>query len=334
MTSPLDAITADARSSLRREPFPQWVAPTLATLTDEPFSRRGWIFERKLDGERVLAFLRDGRARLLSRNRKAVDAAYPEIADAISRRSLHDAVLDGEVVAFDGATTSFALLQPRMHVRDPDQARRSKVKVFYYVFDLLHLAGYDITGLPLVDRKKLLRAALRWRDPIRFTTHRSTRGEAFLADACGRGWEGLIAKRADASYTHRRSTDWLKFKCTREQEFVIGGYTDPKGSRIGFGALLLGYYEREKLRFAGEVGTGFNREILVRLHADLARAEQEETPFERDGLPRSNVHWVRPTLVAQVAFTEWTRDGKLRHPRFKGLRRDKSPRDVIREEPG
>jgi bifunctional non-homologous end joining protein LigD len=304
----------------------------LATLTDEPFSREGWIFERKLDGERVLAFRRGSRVRLLSRNQKIINTAYPEIAEAIAAQPARDFVVDGEVVAFDGAVSSFAKLQPRMHVRDPKQARASGVKVYYYVFDLLYADGYDATRLPLLERKKLLRAALRYRDPLRFSAHRATRGEAFLAQACSEGLEGLIAKRADGEYVHRRSTDWLKFKCTNEQEFVIGGYSDPKGSRVGFGALLLGYYQRGKLKYAGEVGTGFNRQMLEDLHARLSRLEQGAAPFERDALPGTGVHWVRPRLVAQVAFTEWTREGKLRHPRFKGLRRDKPAREVVREQ--
>jgi DNA ligase D-like protein (predicted ligase) len=333
MSSPLELLSPEARAALRPEPYPTWVAPMLATLTDRPFSRKGWVFERKLDGERVLAFRRGSDVRLLSRNRKSIDAAYPEIAEAIASEGLHDEVLDGEVVAFVRGVTSFAALQPRMQVRSAAQARASGVKVYYYVFDLLHLDGYDTTGLPLLERKRLLRAAIRWGSPIRFTTHRATNGTDFLAEACEKGWEGLIAKRGDAPYQHRRSTDWLKFKCSREQEFVVGGFTDPKGSRVGFGALLLGYYDGGKLRYAGDVGTGFDRETLLRLRDRLSRLEQDRPAFERDGLPRSGVHWVRPELVAQVAFTEWTRDGKLRHPRFKGLRRDKRARDVVRERP-
>jgi bifunctional non-homologous end joining protein LigD len=329
----LEQLQPDLRRRLRRRRHPAWTAPMLATLVDEPFSREGWIFERKLDGERVLAFRNGARVRLLSRNRKIVNNAYPEIAEAIAAQPATDFVFDGEVVAFDGAVSSFAKLQPRMQVRDPEQARRSGVKVFYYVFDLLYVDGHDTTRLPLLERKRLLRAALRYRDPLRLSAHRTTRGEAFLAQACRKGLEGLIAKRADAEYMHRRSTDWLKFKCTAEQELVIGGYSDPKGTRVGFGALLLGYYEGGKLKYAGEVGTGFNRQTLETLHRRLLRLERAEPPFERDALPQSSVHWVRPSLVAEVAFTEWTREGKLRHPRFKGLRRDKRARDVVRERP-
>jgi len=303
----------------------------LATLTDEYFSRKGWIFEHKLDGERLLAFRHRRQVRLLSRTGKSAAAAYPEIADAISAQPLESFVVDGEVVAFDGAVTSFAKLQPRMHVGDPDRARQTGIAVFYYVFDLLYVAGHDVTRLPLLERKKLLRTVLRYRGPLRFSRHRATHGEKFLAEACRKGLEGLIAKRVDAEYAPRRSTDWLKFKCANEQEFVIGGYSDPKGSRIGFGALLLGYYERRKLKYAGEVGTGFSNQVLGRLHDRLSRLARREPPFADEALPTTGVHWVTPRLVAQVAFTEWTRDGKLRHPRFKGLRRDKRPTEVVRE---
>jgi bifunctional non-homologous end joining protein LigD len=244
-----------------------------------------------------------------------------------------DFVVDGEVVAFEGVQTSFARLQHRMQLRDPERARRSGVRVFYYLFDLLHLDGRDVTGLPLRERKALLRRALGFADPLRYLAHRNAAGERFYRDACRRGWEGLIAKRADSPYRHERSRDWLKFKCVNEQEFVIGGYTDPGGKRVGFGALLVGHYDaRGRLRYAGKVGTGYSDAVLRDLGGRLARLEQEEPPFAGDQLPRA-VHWVRPELVAQIGFTEVTGDGKLRHPRFLGLRRDKPPREIALERP-
>jgi bifunctional non-homologous end joining protein LigD len=180
-----------------------------------------------------------------------------------------------------------------------------------------------------------LRELLSFRDPLRFTGHRDTDGEAYWREACGKGWEGIIAKRADSPYRPGRTRDWLKFKCVNAQEFVIGGYTDPRRSRTGFGALLLGYCDSDgKLRYAGRVGTGFDRHTLTSLHAALATDERPEPPFEPvRGLPRSGVHWVEPRLVAQVGFTEWTAGGRLRHPKFQGLRRDKDPADVTREMP-
>jgi DNA ligase D-like protein (predicted ligase) len=331
--STLEGLPQAARARLRRKAQPEWMSPMLATLTDTRFSDDRWIFERKLDGERCLAFRRGKELRLLSRTRKPLNETYPEISDALLAQENNDFVVDGEVVAFEGRQTSFARLQQRMQLRTAEEARARGVPVFFYVFDLLYLDGHVTTALELARRKALLRRSLSFRDPLRFTTHRNAAGEAFYREACEKGWEGLIAKRADAPYRHARSTDWLKFKCVNEQEFVVGGYTDPRGSRAGFGALLIGYYRGGQLVYAGKVGTGYTRETLEQLRRRLGRLEQQEPPFETDGLPRQNVHWVRPELVAQIGFTEVTGDGKLRHPRFIGLRRDKRPRDVVLEVP-
>jgi bifunctional non-homologous end joining protein LigD len=327
-----DAVSREARPLLRKARHPAWVPPMLATLKDKPFSDKAWVFERKFDGVRILAFRNGSSVRLLTRNRLPANEAYPAVADAIANEALGDFVVDGEVVAFEGKATSFSLLQRRMQLRDASRERGTGVRIYYYVFDIMHAAGYDTRVLPLLERKKLLRAALSFRSALRFSTHRPTRGEALLDEACSNGWEGIIAKRADSVYVPKRSTDWLKLKCSLEQELVVVGFTDPRGSRLGFGALLLGYYENGRLRYAGDVGTGFDHQTLQSLRRTLSRLEVKRPPVEGDSLPR-NVHWVRPRLVAQVAFTEWTRDGKLRHPRFKGLRRDKEAREVVRERP-
>ncbi len=295
--------------------------PMKAVLTDERFSDPDWIFERKLDGIRCLAFKADGRVSLRSRNDLSLDGRFPEIVAALEEDPVSDVVLDGEVVAFDGARTSFERLQQR---------GERPARVFYYVFDILRAGGEDVTGEPLRARKALLRQALRFADPIRMTTHRNRDGEAFYAEACRKGWEGLIAKRADAPYTHGRSRDWLKFKCSAEQELVIGGYTAPRGSRTELGALLLGYYAGGELRYAGKVGTGFTRATLRDLAARLAPLRRDTSPFA-DEIRERHVSWAEPQLVAQVGFSEWTRDGRLRHPRFLGLREDKAARDVVRE---
>ncbi len=302
----------------------------LATLTHETFSLAGWIFERKLDGERCLAFCTRDAVRLFSRNQKPLDAKYPEIADAVRRQATRDLIVDGEIVAFSGESTSFARLQQRMQVEHPPATLRASVPVFYYVFDLVFDSGRDLRARPLIERKRLLRDALVFKDPIRFTEHRETDGEAFYRDACRAGWEGLIAKDGSSCYTPGRSRDWLKFKCAAEQEFVIGGWTDPQGSRVGFGALLVGYYEKGKLCYAGKVGTGYNDALLRSLARRLARLETSTSPFI-GARSRPGVHWVKPELIAQIGFTEWTSDGKLRHPRFLGLRDDKSAREVVRE---
>ncbi|HEV8353098.1 MAG TPA: non-homologous end-joining DNA ligase [bacterium] len=327
------ALPDDERRRLRKRSQPPWMQPMLATLTDERFSRRGWIFEPKLDGERALAFRAGTRVRMLSRNKQSLSGSYPELAEALAAQRLDDFVVDGEVVAFADGIPSFSRLQQRMGIRDPERAKATGVAVTYYIFDLLYLEGYDVTRLSLRQRKGLLRKALTFRRPLRWTTYRNTEGEAAYRDACRRGLEGVIAKRADAPYAHRRSTDWLKFKCSNEQEFVIGGFTDPAGSRVGFGALLVGYHEWGKLRYAGKVGTGYDERMLRDLRKRLDALERDESPFTNADRRRRGVHWVTPTLVAQIGFSEWTGEGRLRHPRFLGLRRDKSPREVVRERP-
>ncbi|TCC57747.1 ATP-dependent DNA ligase [Kribbella pittospori] len=324
-------IPVEAQGKLRKAAQPEWMTPMLATLTEDRFSDPDWLFERKLDGVRCLIFRRKNRVRLFSRNHHDLNGHYPELVEALDAQPGDDFIADGEIVAFDGNNTSFAKLQRRLQVSDPEAARRTGVRVFLYLFDVPHLDGHDLTALELRHRKSVLRRMLTFRDPLRFTTHRIGAGVDYWQQACGRGWEGVIAKRADSPYVHGRSPDWLKFKCVNEQEFVIGGYTDPKGSRVGFGALLIGYYDNGELRYAGKVGTGYDDHTLEQLGDRLARSERTEPAFAHGKLPRAGVHWVEPELVAQVGFTEWTRDGQLRHPRFRGLRDDKSPRDVVRE---
>jgi bifunctional non-homologous end joining protein LigD len=327
----LAGLPASVRAALRDEPVPDWRAPTLATLTDKRFSDPRWIFERKFDGMRCLAFRDGDRVRLLSRNRQPLNGTYPELVDALGAQHAPRFVVDGEVVAFEGRRTSFARLQGRLGITDPEVARASPVRVFYYVFDLLHLDGKSTIDVPLLWRKKLLRTAIEFADPLRLTAHRVEDGIGAYQAACQRGDEGVIAKRADSAYEAGRSKDWLKFKCVRDQEFVVGGYTSPKGSRIELGALLLGYHDGRDLVYAGKVGTGFDEATLRSLHERLSPLEQDASPFTR-GLVRENgARWVRPELVAQIGFTEWTRDGKLRHPRYQGLRTDKDPGDVVRE---
>ena len=314
---------------------PSWIEPQLATLTHETFSDPDWVFERKLDGERCLAFAGPDGIRLMSRTQHEVTTTFPEVAGALAAQRHGDFVADGEIVAFDGAQTRFGRLQQRLGVVTPSQQLLDDFPVYYYLFDVLYVDGQYTRELPLRERKKLLAGLVDFRDPLRFTEHRERDGEAFYQQACRDGWEGLIAKRADAPYQGYRSRDWLKFKCENAQEFVIGGYTDPQRSRVGFGALLLGYYDHAgDLVYAGKVGTGFNTRTLQGLHAALTRLERASAPFKKGQLPSPRgVHWVTPKLVGQVGFTEWTDDGQLRHPRFQGLRDDKQPRDVTRELP-
>jgi len=314
--------------------WPEWVEPELATLTRDRFSDPQWIYERKFDGERCLAYRFGGEVRLMTRNRQQVNSTYPELDEALHAQGADNFVIDGEVVAFVGRTTSFSQLQQRLGVRRPDAELVRKIPVYYYVFDVMYADGDDIRQFTLRDRKAILRKLVTFSGPLRFATHHNRDGEAYFTQACRWGWEGLIAKKADAPYRAGRGHDWLKFKCLNSQEFVIGGYTDPQRSRHGFGALLLGYYDdKGQLVYAGKVGTGFDEATLASLHRTLSGMERQDPPFARGKLPRSGVHWVEPKLVGQVGFSEWTMAGELRHPRYEGLRRDKDPAAVVRERP-
>jgi bifunctional non-homologous end joining protein LigD len=314
---------------------PAWFEPELATLTRDRFSDPAWMYERKLDGERCLAFRDGDQVRLMTRNRKMVSSTYPELVEALGAQQSGDFVVDGEVVAFEHGQTRFAQLQQRMQQARPSADLLRTVPVQYYLFDVLWADGSDLRPQPLRERKQRLHQLLDFADPLRFTEHRAGDGVDFYQEACRLGWEGLIAKRADAPYQAGRTKDWLKFKCENNQELVIGGFTDPQGTRTGLGALLLGYYDSDgQLVYAGKVGTGFDQQTLHRLHDELSTMEQDRSPFTRGDLPRERgVHWTRPRLVAQIGFSEWTTDGRLRHPRFQGLRRDKGPAEVIREVP-
>jgi bifunctional non-homologous end joining protein LigD len=303
------------------------IEPMKAVLADRPFSDPNWIFERKLDGIRCLATRDASGVRLVSRTGRAMNQEYPTIVEALEREPSHDFIADGEIVAFENGITSFSRLQRR---------GRERVPVFLYLFDLPRQDGEDLRNVPLRERKARLRRALEFGGPVRFNPHRNgEHGEEMYREACRKGLEGVVAKRADSLYlSGGRSRDWLKLKCNAEQELVIGGYTAPKGSRTEFGALLVGYYDDGgTLRYAGKVGTGFDHHTLQTLGAQMRELEQDESPFERFKPIPPGTHWVRPELVAQIGFTEWTRDHRLRHPRFLGLRDDKPARDVVREVP-
>jgi bifunctional non-homologous end joining protein LigD len=284
--------------------FPEWVVPMAATLTQERFTGPEWIFERKYDGIRLLAFRKDDTVRLFSRNH--LPQKYSSIATAIGALSVNDLILDGEV----------------------DWGERD---VRYHVFDILWLDGRDLMALPLMERRSILRH-LGLRSPLQAVAE--VTGDKPWEQACREGWEGVIAKRRDSPYEHRRSPYWLKMKCEASQEFVVGGFTDPQGTRQGLGALLLGYFEGQDFVFAGKVGTGFDTKGLLELRLRLDKSEIPKSPFTKaTGLPRLRAHWVRPEIVVQVAFIEWTVHGKLRHGRFLGVRHDKTAGEVVRESP-
>jgi DNA ligase D-like protein (predicted ligase) len=330
MHSIFDSLPREIAKALNRQTQPDWVSPMLATLTEERFSREGWIYEPKFDGERCLAFKHGSKINLLSRNQLSLNGSYPELAKACEQQKSNSYVIDGEVVAFKGKVTSFETLQGRMQTKNASENMVLEIPVYYYVFDFIYYDGYDLRNIPLHYRKDLLRQALDFNDPLRLTPRVAREGLDYYKQACRRGWEGVIAKREDSLYISRRSRDWLKFKCVSEQELVIGGYTEPGGARKGFGALLLGYYDKGELIYAGKVGTGFNEETLRTLGASLVSLKQEGSPFTKV-IKGSGIHWVKPLLVGQVGFSEWTRYGMLRHPRFKGLRRDKVAQEVVKE---
>jgi DNA ligase D-like protein (predicted ligase) len=334
------SITQSAGARRAALGTPGWLEPELATLTKDRFSDPAWLYERKFDGERCITYRSGDHVLLMTRNRQDVSGTYPELRDALASQQPSEFVCDGEVVAFDGAATSFSRLQQRLGVRDPSEELRRHVPVYYYVFDLLYADGRDVRREPLCERKKLLCQVISFSDPLRYAEHRDGDGVAYFEEACRLGWEGLIAKRAAAPYRSGRTRDWLKFKCENSQELLICGYTDPRGARTHFGALLLGYYDQDgRLVYAGKVGTGFSEATLASLGNALRAIGRDEPPFDREllprsgshALPRSGVHWVEPQLVAQVGFAEWTDAGQLRHPRFLGLRRDKDPGGVVRE---
>jgi bifunctional non-homologous end joining protein LigD len=297
--------------------MPGWLEPMAATLTQERFAGPEWVFERKFDGIRLLAYKRGGDVQLFSRNR--LPQHLPSVAKAVAKLPVTDAILDGEV-AWDGSSS-------------------------YHVFDVLWVNGRNVTGLPLEERRAILKT-LPFTSPMK-------RVEV-LQDpnpwerARREGWEGVIAKRRGSIYEHRRSKQWLKLKVEASQELVVGGFTDPEGARVGLGALLVGYYDpstssgspraksrgdRDDFVFAGKIGTGFNTALLLELREKLDAIEIAKPPFTRAvGLPRLRAHWVKPRIVVQVSFMEWTVHGKLRHPRLIAVRYDKKPREVVREQ--
>ena len=330
---------AAAQARLRRRPMPTWLPPMLATLTEElPRAGKG-LYEPKLDGVRALIYVSRGSVRMYSRNRKPLNDAYPELVDALSSQVRGNTVLDGEVVAFDPqrGISSFARLQQRMQLRDPVRARRSLVDVHLYLFDCMYYEGIDLTGLELVERKSILKDVVEYDDVVRLTPFQTSGAAAMLRKACSRAEEGIMAKRAGSHYVSARSTEWLKIKCLRRQELVIGGYTAPRGSRERLGALLVGYFDSSPasgaaLRYAGKVGTGYDRKTLELLHQRLTPLHRATSPFSGVIRPSGDIQWVDPELVAEVGFSEWTSAGLLRHPRFIGLRNDKPAREVRRED--
>ncbi len=336
----------DAVRKMVQRPQPANLSPMLSVLagTKAPPAEKleGWLFEPKLDGQRCISLRKGGVVRLLSRNGKNLNGNYPELLPVLLEQPAKDFIVDGEVVSFKKGRPSFEQLQPRMQISDPQKSLHSGIKVFYYIFDLLYMEGRDLMALPLWIRKGMLKNTFSWGGLLLYTGH-SMDGQALFRRQCRKGMEGIMAKRAQSPYVQRRSSDWQKFKCAASQEFIICGYTDSSGKRpcgkgrswALFGALLLGYYEGGSLAYCGKVGTGFDERTKKDLYGKLSTLATDTSPLTAASVMalQKGVHWVRPRLVCEIAFSEWTRDGLLRHPSFKGLRYDKRPEEVRKETP-
>lgn len=308
--------------------MPHLIKPMLSVLVDEPFDRKGWIFENKWDGYRAIAEISSGKVLLYSRNKLSFNETYPEIVSALKKLGLDSAIFDGELIVVDHEhKQSFQLMQNYQTLKEG--------KVLYCIFDLLYLNGLDLRSLSLTARKnalKTLLAGLR-NQPLKYTQDVKTKGVAFFKKAEKLHLEGIMGKRADSPYVMARSSDWVKIKTHLRQEVVIGGFTPPEGARKEFGALLVGVYKNSKLQFAGKVGGGFTEQSLVEVSRRLKPLVQKHSPFATGAAALPKATFVKPKLVCEVSFAEWTQDKKMRQPIFKGMRLDKSARQVKREYP-
>jgi len=329
----INDLSKEDKKRVQKISKPEWMSPMLAVLTSERFSNPEWIYECKYDGVRALTFFQKQDVKIYSRNQHNLNKTYPDLLGALQNQSEDRFILDGEIVAFHKGVTSFSKLQQRLGIREISLKEALKSPVYYYVFDILYLNGYDLRMLPLKLRREILEKTIFFNDPVRFSNGINKEGEKYYKEACKKGWEGIIAKRLDASYQGKRSRDWLKFKCHKSQELIIIGYTSPKGQRSHFGALLVGYYKGKDLQYAGKVGTGFSENTLTSLKRKMDQYISPKSLLKENIGDQRVITWLKPKLVGEFDFTEWTRDGKLRHPRFKGLRDDKKAKEVIREEP-
>ncbi|HVO59846.1 MAG TPA: non-homologous end-joining DNA ligase [Terriglobales bacterium] len=337
----MNASPAATLKGARALPMPSRITPMLATSIEKPFDSDEWLYEIKWDGYRSVAFIHDGQLRLVSRNHNDMTALYPELGDLPTYLRAHGAIVDGEVVAIDEqGRPSFSLMQQRTGIRHGGfRAPGSHdVPVFYYAFDLIYHDGYDLHKVNLEDRKRLLQEIVIAGDNLRFSDHQVGKGTALFQVAADRGLEGIVAKRRNSCYEERRSREWLKIKITKEIEAVIGGYTEPEGSREFFGSLVLGLYNQQRqLIHVGQAGTGFDRKMLASVWKLLKSLETKTNPFHGPVDAGRKAHWIKPELVAAIRFTEWTHETseggvKLRAPVFLGIREDKDPTECTFEE--
>jgi bifunctional non-homologous end joining protein LigD len=328
---PLKKIILKNLPGARKVAMPEFVAPQLATLVDKPPSGEAWLHELKFDGYRLLCHLEGRQVRFWTRNRKDWTAKFAGVGKAVKALPLKSAILDGEIVALDEkGRASFQRLQQSIN-------KGAGSGLIYHIFDVIYIDGFDLTRCPLRERKRVLEellAPLGDTSVLRYSDHIEGSGAQFFKEACKLGLEGIVSKQAESIYESTRSRSWLKIKCIRRQEFVIAGYTlSDKG--IPFSSLILGFYDRGKLIYAGRAGTGYTNAMRVELKKKLDRIAVNERPFEdipKDPDLRKAV-WTEPKFVGEVAFTEWTDEGIIRHPSFQGLREDKKPKDVVREKP-
>lgn len=323
-------VNPSTLTDAKKKSQPTEFKPQLATLGTSVPTGDNWLHEMKFDGYRILAFFEQGKIRLVTRNGNDWTRRFPTLAKALAQLPIQTAILDGEVVSLDSnGRPDFQQLQNLLKRGDDKE-------IVYYIFDAPHYGGYSLLKTPLIERKELLAQVFKNlgdNSIIRYSDHIAGQGSTVLDNACQLGMEGIVSKQTQSGYSEARSSAWIKSKCTKRQEFVIGGYTKPTGSRVGFGSLLLGYYDNGKLIYSGRVGTGFNATSLRQIHKDLKKIKTENSPFDRRLEPAQarGATWVEPFLVAEVEFTEWTDDGLLRHPSFQGLREDKPAKQIVRE---
>src|SRR3954470_1984069 len=315
-------------AAARKARMPTIIQPMLATLVDEPFSNPGWIFETKWDGFRSVCFIRDGAARFVSRNQIEMTPQYPELAKIGKQIDAKEAILDGEIVALDErGMPRFQLLQPRVGRKSGIDALRGTARIVYFVFDLLYVDGYDLMPCTVVERKAKLAEIVRPAGFVKLSEHIAGEGDAFFREIEKFHLEGMMAKRAESKYVQKRSNDWLKVKTVLRSEVVIGGYTQPRGTRSYFGSLVCGLYHDSKLRYVAHIGGGFNERTLSSTYKLMQPLKIDKSPFVDAPKTNEPVQWIRPKLVAEVKFSEWTADRRLRHPVFIGRQEDKKAQD-------
>lgn len=314
--------------------MPAAIKPMLATLVDKPFSDPGWLFETKWDGVRAICFIKNGDARFVSRNQLEMTGQYPELAGIAASVRASNVILDGEIVALDEHGVSrFQLLQRRLGRKNAGEIGRlaSTTRLAYYVFDVLYIDGFDVMSCTLMDRKAALETLLKPSKNVLYSDHIIGEGEKLYEAIAKVPLEGIIAKRLDSTYVQKRSADWLKIKTTLEQEVVVGGYTEPRNSRSYFGALVVGLYQDGELHYVAHTGGGFNQKTLEYVYKLMQPLKTDQNPFVQKIKTNEPVQWIKPKLVAQVKFSEWTADRRMRHPIFLGMRTDKKPSECTFE---